>query len=143
MVGRRYNNFQSDPESRGDPSYSIAARSDLDRRRPSLNGAVDAKCVDAALVSSMRTMAISGPTAQNQPPFSFDGSSQQGSSRSIRHEGMPQTFRFDWYAMDGFRPASSPLTGRSLVTKSESSPHTATTTAWPSAMEKVACVSSR
>jgi len=96
----RYNHFRLDSESRNDPAYSIAARSDLDPMRPTFTGAVDAKCVDEAGVEAMRTMAISGPTAQSQKPFSF----ADWSTTPIKHEGMPQTFNFDWYSMTGYQP---------------------------------------
>ena len=96
----RYNKFTEDAASHGDPSYTVAARADLDRVHPTLNGAVDAKCVDAASVANMRTMAISGATAQGLAPFSFGA--WEGSREEVRHEGMPDPFKFDWYCMTGF-----------------------------------------
>lgn len=102
MPAGRYNSFQKDAESLGDPAYSIASRADLEVPKASLNGAVDAKCVNVELMEAGRTLAISGPTAQGQKPFSFD----DWPAAQIQHHGMPTTFNFDWFAMTGFSKKS-------------------------------------
>jgi len=67
----RYNQYRTDPFSKGDPSLAICARGDL---------AADSKtfgCIDTKVaafsrnLTSQRVMIINGPTAQNLPPFSW------------------------------------------------------------------------
>ena len=98
MAAERYNAYQKDAESLGDPAYSIASRADLEVPKATLNGAVDAKCVNVELMEAGRTLAISGPTAQGQKPFSFEN----WPTAQVQHHGMPSTFNFDWFAMTGF-----------------------------------------
>eukprot|EP00405_Crypthecodinium_cohnii_P018229 CAMPEP_0206465068 /NCGR_PEP_ID=MMETSP0324_2-20121206/27600_1 /ASSEMBLY_ACC=CAM_ASM_000836 /TAXON_ID=2866 /ORGANISM="Crypthecodinium cohnii, Strain Seligo" /LENGTH=663 /DNA_ID=CAMNT_0053937837 /DNA_START=47 /DNA_END=2036 /DNA_ORIENTATION=+ len=72
------------------PDHAIAARGDLldDSRYRSTNGGVDSKVTNACLARSLRCQAISGPSADDQKPFSwvdpktgaelFPGSPHQG-----------------------------------------------------------------
>jgi hypothetical protein len=104
----RYNKFQTDPLSKCDCTplgasgeNAIAARSDLNpangtypfsalgRRQ---HGAIDAKVTSSEHLRERRTWIISGPTADNQPPFDWS----TANFPLIRHEGMPDRWDFSW-----------------------------------------------
>lgn len=106
----RYNQFQTDPLSRCNctPPYSaenaIASRSDLNpangvypigalARR--CHGASDAKIATHQLMQRFSTLAISGPTTDDQPPFDW----RTANFPSYRHLGHPDVFDFDWEIM--------------------------------------------
>ncbi|CAE7229297.1 Plbd1 [Symbiodinium natans] len=93
------NNYQADPESHGDPSKAIMARGDLSPYRPELFGAVDLKVTEAVPGGEGWdgiAWARSGPTTDNQPPFSWlnipDG-------EPVLHLGQPDVFNFDFIPM--------------------------------------------
>lgn len=98
----RYNNWQHDPLSaagyRGPtepraPENAIAARYDL-HPWPKVReafGNTDAKICRAADCLAMRFSAISGPTADDQPPFAWEGEWE-----SSAHIGHPLRWNFSW-----------------------------------------------
>jgi len=64
----RYNQFQTDPLSKGNPALSIAARKDLDANNPDCRGATDAKIAsirDIKGTTKKKINVISGPTSEN------------------------------------------------------------------------------
>jgi hypothetical protein len=90
----RYNNFEQDPISNGNPLYAIAARVDLDPEQPQCFGALDAKISSYSLWRSGQTVVTqSGPT-QQQPIFEFNNTLAPNCGL---HAGLPEIFRFGWY----------------------------------------------
>jgi len=106
----RYNKFQTDPLSvcKCTPPYSgenaIAARSDLNPANGTYpisalghrcHGATDSKITSSTLIAQGITMAISGPTADDQPPFQWSTSGWD----AVPHIGLPDLYNFDWTVM--------------------------------------------
>jgi hypothetical protein len=58
-------------------------------------GGIDSKVVNVELVAANECLAICGPTAQQQPPFSWNN----WTDSSWPHFGMPNTFDFAWEYM--------------------------------------------
>jgi len=70
----QYNNWQTDPLAHGDPALAISSRYDI---RPSTLpsyafGGVDSKITSSDLARRMECDAISGPSHQQQPSFTWD-----------------------------------------------------------------------
>mmetsp|Transcript_33757 Transcript_33757/g.78015 ORF Transcript_33757/g.78015 Transcript_33757/m.78015 type:complete len:554 (-) Transcript_33757:168-1829(-) len=98
----RYNDWQHDelsargyegPTEPRAPENAIAARYDL-HPWPNMTkafGNTDGKMCAAADCVALRFFAVSGPTADEQPPFSWEGR-----WASSPHYGQPQTFNFSW-----------------------------------------------
>lgn len=96
----RSNEYTTDPLSKGDPTFAIAARKDLSKNKPSAGGAVDGKVTSYSLLfpkdkktNEFGGWAISGPTHQNPkitPPFSWSAWPK------VSHVGQPSTFDFQW-----------------------------------------------
>jgi hypothetical protein len=103
----RYNKFQTDPLSRCNctPPYSgentIAARSDLNpvngtypisAEAHRCHGATDSKIASFALMQRQATLAVSGPTWDDQPVFDW----RTANFNQYPHLGLPDAFAFDW-----------------------------------------------
>ncbi|CAE7577257.1 plbB [Symbiodinium sp. CCMP2592] len=98
----RYNNWREDPlsahgyegpwEPRA-PENAIAARYDLHpwENTTEAFGNTDGKICTASDCQALRFSAISGPTADQQPPFSWTGR-----WRTSPHVGQPEVFNFSW-----------------------------------------------
>jgi len=109
----RYNKFQTDPLAHGNPCWQLACRSDLgtvtedsagDSLKGSIHstaakgfGAIDAKYTSSAHMQTRSTIAISGPTHDDQAPFEWDSSALQ--VQKTPHAGQPNRFDFGWYIM--------------------------------------------
>jgi len=93
----RSNDYEKDPYSLGDPGNAICSRFDLEpsSKRPRPSGCYDAKVTSYSRALNLVCEAINGPTTQNQPPFSWTGQFED-----MVHEGMPQTFNFNFEVMD-------------------------------------------
>eukprot|EP00759_Apiculatamorpha_spiralis_P003639 PhF_6_TR11704/c0_g1_i1/m.19030 len=90
-----YNDYEHDPFSKGNPSYAIASREDLDPVAPRCGGAYDNKVSSYSLWKSGQVIyARSGPTWQ-QPAFSFDATK----ASCGQHRGLPSTFNYDYVKM--------------------------------------------
>jgi len=89
----RYNNYKYDPLSSGDPANAICSRIDLEPDSPMPFGCTDSKVLNSEMMSAMSCQAICGPTADQQPPFSWSNWS------SYPHEGQPDTWNFSWQQM--------------------------------------------
>jgi hypothetical protein len=95
----RYNQFQTDPLSRGSPVHAIAARQDLQQPLPVLYGALDAKTTSASLMTGTSLdqccMAVvqSGPTTDDQTPFNW---ASRPSWLARKPAGQPNLFNFTW-----------------------------------------------
>jgi hypothetical protein len=98
----RYNDWQNDPFSNGNPCNQISSRCDLVKGTPSnpdtqlsAFGSVDGKIVDYKSIQHTAAWAQSGPTYDQQPAFTWDNSLWQDQP----HGGQPQTFKFPWVYM--------------------------------------------
>jgi hypothetical protein len=90
----RYNDFKHDPLSHGDTGLTISSRFDV-VNATECSGALDAKMSSAKMLRA-GTLAeiISGPSAGGKsdlPIFSW-----KGCKETILHNGMPDSFNFDW-----------------------------------------------
>jgi hypothetical protein len=91
----RYNQFRTDPLSKGDPARAIASRYDLRATNPKAFGAVDAKVVAPDSSGGLSIDVVAGPTTfdpSQTPPFSW----RDPRWSAISHVGQPDTFNFDW-----------------------------------------------
>lgn len=94
----RYNDWQNDPFSEKCPSWSIAARFDIPsnecKHAITLKnyGAIDAKITSVKLAKKLAAKIISGPTAQNQHPFSWKNNEQE----ELVPESIPSNWNFKW-----------------------------------------------
>lgn len=111
----RYNQFQTDPLAHGNPCWQLACRGDLgavqmsssessggDSLKSSIHaakargfGAIDAKYTSHAHMQAKRTVAISGPTHDDQPVF--DWANAVPDVQKTPHAGQPNRFNFGWY----------------------------------------------
>ncbi len=95
----RYNQFQTDPLSAGQPAHAIAARQDLQLPLPILYGALDAKTTAASLMTGTAvsqcctSVAQSGPTTYNQAPFAW---TTRPSWIALKPLGCPNVYNFAW-----------------------------------------------
>eukprot|EP00456_Euglypha_rotunda_P002589 TRINITY_DN10481_c0_g1_i2.p1 TRINITY_DN10481_c0_g1~~TRINITY_DN10481_c0_g1_i2.p1 ORF type:complete len:309 (-),score=51.31 TRINITY_DN10481_c0_g1_i2:11-844(-) len=94
----RYNQYQTDPYSDGLASHAIASRYDLLNSSSSPFGAIDAKITSSTLIQSLMANAISGPTTEGQPVFSWSTSPWADGSE-YSHVGQPDTWNFPWKMM--------------------------------------------
>eukprot|EP01134_Creolimax_fragrantissima_P003660 CFRG3660T1 len=87
----RYNDFENDPLSLGQPGNAIAGRWDLAKgEKFQLDGAIDAKITNVGMGRKLIFMAVNGPTTDQQPPFSW------APFANVTHAGQPSLFNFDW-----------------------------------------------
>ena len=108
---QRYNRWQSDPLSLGDACRGISARCDLNdplvtqaqgcRTNTTMNGfsafgAIDGKVVDDVLMASLTTIAVAGPSWQDQPPFAWTTT-----WANISCIECPRVYAFDWRSFVG------------------------------------------
>jgi len=95
----RQNNFQNDPLSLGCPGNAIAARFDIEAPNCQMsrvaNGATDAKITSSSMIRKMSSVAISGPPADDQPPFSW----KTPMWAKENHQGQPDQWNFSWQSM--------------------------------------------
>jgi len=91
----RSNNWQNDPLSLGSPCNAISSRCDLDTSDPGQAfGAIDCKATDNTQSPLLQSQAISGPTTETQPPFSWTEEFV-----ATPHFGQPYTFNFEFQTM--------------------------------------------
>lgn len=100
-----FNEWQTDPLSRGEAGWSVSARFDLQPSTPAgvpagwfepgAHGGIDTKVVSASSVRAGAVggvLARSGPTTSHgQPPFEWSGRWE-----ALPHEGMPSRFDFGY-----------------------------------------------
>jgi hypothetical protein len=94
----RYNEYETDPYSKGNPGAAICSRGDL-RNPPSLGGCYDTKVTSASLFATMTSEAINGPTYQDQPVFVW-----KDAWSKVAHFGQPTTFNFGFQTMQPNMP---------------------------------------
>jgi len=88
-----WNDYKHDPISKGDPSYAIAARSDL-KHPPYAEGGYDSKMSSWRHVTHSRTaFGRAGPTHDELAPFCW----LEGEKFArMTHEGHPHCFNYSW-----------------------------------------------
>lgn len=100
----RLNQFQTDPISKGDPTYAISSRKDLKPTASSsmyeATGGVDSKVISYSGMIAGITYAQSGPTHDDQTPFQWSGSLWENSTV---HWGQPDKFNFDFVDIKFFQ----------------------------------------
>jgi hypothetical protein len=101
----RYNNFENDPLSGGEPDGAISARMDLSSDQSSAFGGIDSKATNLASVAYMNCDANSGPTHDQQKPFSWD------IFPNATYQGQPTVWDFDWVTMHSRFPQESNTSG--------------------------------
>jgi len=98
----RYNDYKNDPLSLGDACNSISARCDLNPENGPMThsafGGYDCKVTDNNLIKNMTTHALSGPTSETLPPFSWNNWA------TVTHVGQPAVFNFPFVP---FSPSKS------------------------------------
>eukprot|EP01133_Synstelium_polycarpum_P010774 gene10774-12552_t len=87
----RYNDYTVDPLSHNNPQFAISCRADLDQSDPQAFGGTDTKMTSYSLQQQGISLAISGPTTVNLPPFDWN-SRDWGQT----YLGMPSYFDFQW-----------------------------------------------
>lgn len=99
------NDYPDEGVEPSEPGHTIAARLDLDPQDPIPNGAIDVKVTSFQLFSQSQCQAISGPSYEQQQPFEWTVSGEE-SFPGWPHEGLPNTYEFDWVQMtpSGLRP---------------------------------------
>jgi len=86
----RYNDWQHDPLSLGDPGNSVCSRFDLETSGASPAGGLDSKVTNSWMMSQFTAQGISGPTYYQQEVFEWSN------WESYPHYGQPNKFNFDW-----------------------------------------------
>jgi len=92
----RYNNYENDPLSLGDPGNAIASRFDLATSNPTPMGAIDSKVTSSTRIRHLISEAISGPTTQQQDAFTW---TEHNFVSTWPHEGQPMTWNYKWQTM--------------------------------------------
>ncbi|KNC83961.1 hypothetical protein SARC_03825 [Sphaeroforma arctica JP610] len=93
----RYNDYENDPLSLGQPGNAVAGRWDLAKgEKFQLDGAIDAKVTNIAMGRDMKFWAVNGPTSDQQPVFTWKA------YENITHMGQPDVFDFDWVEFQPF-----------------------------------------
>ncbi|OQS03481.1 urease, partial [Thraustotheca clavata] len=92
----RYNDYQHDPLSRGNPAWAVAARYDLAQGSQfQLHGGIDSKVTSYKRALTLECDAILGPTRVQQPTFSWTPEL----TNLAAHRGQPSLFAFDFETM--------------------------------------------
>ena len=94
----RYNDYQHDNFSEGDPYSTIAARGDLRTKFKSCHGAIDVKFVSVKELLEGKNIAhiISGPTNDQQETFSWNNTSCESNPDKLTHVGHNDIWNFPW-----------------------------------------------
>ncbi|KDO27535.1 hypothetical protein SPRG_06802 [Saprolegnia parasitica CBS 223.65] len=90
----RYNDYERDPLSKGNPAWAIAARYDLAHGSAfKLHGGIDSKVSSFRRGLDLECDAILGPTSEQQPTF------QWTPALEAPHRGQPAAFKFPFVTM--------------------------------------------
>jgi hypothetical protein len=89
----RYNDYQNDPLSLGNPSFAVASRIDLLNK---CMGAYDAKASSVTLAKGRNKIIniVQGPTFDNLPAFNWKNSEK---CKYDPRFGLPDVFEFHWF----------------------------------------------
>ncbi|KAJ5075778.1 phospholipase b-related [Anaeramoeba ignava] len=101
----RYNHYQVDPLSNGDPAESISSRYDLritntsdHKLQAAAFGALDSKTVNHLQIFDMQFDAVSSPIHKWVPVWEFG----VGKWADVPHQGIPQRWEFPWHDFQSF-----------------------------------------
>ncbi|KAI5087548.1 phospholipase B domain containing 1 precursor [Silurus meridionalis] len=90
----RYNDYEKDPYSKGDPCKSICCRGDLRKSNPTPQGCYDTKVTDLHMAQQFVSEALNGPSTEGDlPPFSWDA------FNSTMHRGLPRLYNYTFVSM--------------------------------------------
>merc|ERR1719382_1556444 len=78
-----------------EPGHAISARMDLEGPSHIPNGGIDAKVTNYCLFRRLQAQAISGPTRNGQPLFSWRDHGKD-LFPGWPHLGLPDRWNFDW-----------------------------------------------
>jgi len=78
------------------PGHDISARFDLDPKEPIPNGGIDSKITNRCLFKTLSAQVISGPSHQFLKFFTWTDPSGRELWPGYPHEGMPNTWAFNW-----------------------------------------------
>jgi len=92
------NNFQNEGVTPKNPGHAISARNDLDPVNHIPNGGIDAKVTSHCLFKALQCQAISGPSHESEPIFSWAAGGVE-LFPGWPHIGLPNTWGFDWVQM--------------------------------------------
>jgi len=81
------------------PGHAISARLDLDGVNHLPNGGIDAKVTDQCLIRMLQCQAISGPSHDKQPIFTWRGATGVDNFPGWPHLGLPDVWNFGWVQM--------------------------------------------
>lgn len=90
----RFNQYQTDPLSEGNPGFAISSRFDLAKKDAMPFGGIDSKVTSTKLAP--KAWAQCGPTHEGQTPFSWKNSA----FGDWPHFDMPDTFDFPFFLMN-------------------------------------------
>ena len=92
----RLNNWEHEVYSLGNPCWEISSRCDLKTKEEGGKafGGIDSKVISAEIISKDVVHAVSGPTHDTQPVFSFEPK-----WKDVPHVGMPDAWNFNWTVM--------------------------------------------
>jgi len=103
QIFMRYNDWESDPLSLGNPGNQISSRFDLvvdnNSTNPALSraafGGVDSKITSSSMVRMGMAIAQCGPTHDQQPVFDWTAT-----DFDVVHLGQPNSFDFGWIGVN-------------------------------------------
>lgn len=94
------NDYPKEKVIPGTPGHAISARMDLDVNNGKIpNGGIDAKVTNRCLFKSLQCQAISGPTHDVQPVFTWKGTEGVELFPGWPHLGLPDVYNFSWVQM--------------------------------------------
>jgi len=106
LMDMRHVMNRNDPSERVEPpspGHAVSARMDLDGSMLIPNGGIDAKVVNSCLFRKLQCQAISGPSHDQQPAFSW------GAFAEYPHLGLPDAWNFSWVQMTRLRMLPAPV----------------------------------
>lgn len=94
----RRNNYPNEGILPNEPGHAISARNDLDPVNQIPNGGIDAKITNRCLFAGLQCQAVSGPTHDTQPAFTW-GCGDTDTHGGWPHMGLPCSWGFEWVQM--------------------------------------------
>lgn len=98
----RYNDYLSDPLSKGNPANTICSRYDLEKKGPKNTGCYDTKITNYAMFKQFKALAVNGPTTGtgHLPVFQWSKSpSIDPYDKQSPHLGLPDRYNFNFVEM--------------------------------------------
>ena len=97
----QYNDYRNDEFGEGRPDFAISARKDMFEDDPQCKGGIDSKLADVNGLfkedGNMKISIISGPTKDNQIPFTFDDAKcMEQSPGKYLTNGLVRKYEYSW-----------------------------------------------